>query len=114
MMVGDWSTYILAPNFLRHAPVLSFPLGSVPHYLSPVGSSLGNSDAAPYLLPVYRALLPVFGARPFQLVGLLLLCGYLGTYSVVQRYALRLIVARGGRHPIYLATRFFAVKREAQ
>ena len=56
MLRYDWVTYISAPNFLRSAPLLTFPLGRTPDYMAPVGSSLGLADASPYMLPVYRLL----------------------------------------------------------
>src|SRR4051794_9143846 len=52
MMTNDWVTYIVAPNYLRSAPVLSLPIGRVPDYIAPVGSSLGLSDAVPVLTPI--------------------------------------------------------------
>jgi hypothetical protein len=96
MLVGDWTTYIVGPNYLRSAHLLTFPLGAAPGYLHPVGSSLANSDSAPLLLPVYRLLLFLTPGRPIQLVGLLLFGGYFLTYAVAFRFARALLV---GHHP---------------
>ena len=65
--VGDWSTYIAAPNFVRDGPWLSFPIGRIPGYMAPVGTWLGQVDSFPILYPLYRALSLAMPHRPFQL-----------------------------------------------
>ena len=62
MLRYDWVTYISAPNFLRSAPLITFPIGRTPDYMAPVGSSLGLADASPYMMPLYR-LLNAFSPR---------------------------------------------------
>src|SRR5262245_26056977 len=73
----DWATYITAPNYLRIAPLFTFPIGETPGYMAPVGSSLGLADATPVLTPVYRLLNAIAPHRPTQLLGPLLLVAYL-------------------------------------
>lgn len=80
MLSFDWVTYITAPNALRTAPIWTFPLGRTPAYIAPVGSSLGLSDASPYMLPVYRLLNAISPDRPTQILGWLLLASYILTY----------------------------------
>ena len=86
LLVGDWSTYIAAPNFVRDGPLLSFPIGRIPGYMAPVGTWLGQIDAWPILYPLYRALSWAMPHRPFQLVGWQLLASMLLTFGVVRRY----------------------------
>lgn len=80
MISEDWATYIAAPNFLRTAPLLTFPLGQTPDYIAPVGSSLAMADATPIMMPVYRLLNAAFPDKPTQLLGWLVLAGYVLTF----------------------------------
>lgn len=87
LMRGDWSMFIAAPNFVRDGPWFSIPIGEVPGYLAPVGTSLGQTDAMPVLYPVYRALSIVMPHRPFQLIGWELLGSMVATFGIVRRFA---------------------------
>ena len=69
MLFSDYVTYVVAPSYLRTAPVLSIPIGRLPGYIAPVGSSLGLSDASPILMPVYRLANAISPERPVQLIG---------------------------------------------
>ena len=86
MMRADWTTYILAPNFLRTAPLLTFPIGRVPAYISPPGISLAMADANPLLTPVYRLANALSPDHPVQLLGWLLLIAYLLTFYATVRF----------------------------
>jgi hypothetical protein len=86
LLVGDWSTYIAAPNFVRDGPWLSFPIGRIPGYMAPVGTWLGQIDSWPILYPLYRALSWAMPHRPFQLIGWQLLASMVLTFGVVRRY----------------------------
>lgn len=86
MMRADWTTYILAPNFLRTAPLLTFPIGRVPGYVSPPGISLAMADANPLLTPVYRLANALSPDRPVQLLGWLLLAAYVLTFAAAARF----------------------------
>ena len=87
-MVGDdWTTYVVAPNYLRVAPLLTFPLGRVPGYIAPSGTTLAMTDSLPVLTPVYRLLLAIFPNSSIQLVGLILLVAFVLTFTMVARFA---------------------------
>lgn len=87
MLVGDdWTTYIVSPNFLRTAPLLSIPIAKVPGYIAPGGTTLARTDSIPALAPVYRLLNAMFPTRPVQLVGLLLLIAVVATFNAVARF----------------------------
>ena len=86
LLVGDWATYIAAPNFVRDGPWLSFPIGRIPGYMAPVGTWLGQVDSFPILYPLYRVLSLAMPHRPFQLIGWQLLASMVLTFGVVRRY----------------------------
>jgi hypothetical protein len=86
LLIGDWATYIAAPNFVRDGPWLSFPLGRLPGYMAPVGTWLGQIDSWPILYPLYRVLSLAMPHRPFQLIGWQLLASMVVTFGVVRRY----------------------------
>ncbi len=86
MMRGDWTTYIAAPNFLRTAPLLTFPLGRVPGYISPPGISLAMADANPLLTPLYRLGNALSPDHPIQFVGWQLLASYVLAYVASTRF----------------------------
>jgi hypothetical protein len=98
----DWATYITAPNYLRIAPLFSFPIGETPGYMAPVGSSLGLADATPVLTPVYRLLNAIAPHRPTQLLGPLLLLAYLLTFYWSVKFLRRAYVAWRGTRPSLL------------
>ena len=91
MLTYDWVTYITAPNYLRTAPLLTFPIGRTPGYMAPVGSSLGLADSTPVLTPLYRVLNAVAPHRPTQILGWLLLVSYVLTFFWCVKFL------RGGR-----------------
>lgn len=86
LLRGDWALYIAAPNFVRDAPWLSFPIGRLPEYMAPVGTWLGQTDSWPALYPVYRALAIAMPHRPFQLIGWQLLGSFAATFGIVRWY----------------------------
>jgi hypothetical protein len=87
MLVGDdWTTYLVSPNYLRSSSVFAFPIGELTHYLSPVGTSLAQTDSLPILTPIYRVLLALLPGRPIQLVGPLILSAILLTFNAVARF----------------------------
>jgi hypothetical protein len=96
MLSNDYVTYIVAPNYLRSAPVLSIPIGRVPGYLAPVGSSLGLSDASPILTPVYRLANALSPDRPVQLLGWQLVVAYVLMFVVGVAFLQRMRTAIGG------------------
>lgn len=74
--IVDWATYIVGPNYLRTAPILSFPLGSVPDHIAPTGTSLAATDSSPLLTPLYRVANAIWPDRPWQLLGWIVLVAY--------------------------------------
>ena len=86
LLRGDYATYIAAPNFVRHSPWLSFPIGRIPGYMAPVGTWLGQVDSFPILYPLYRVLGLAMPHRPFQLIGWELLASMVLTFGIVRRY----------------------------
>ena len=86
MMLSDWTTYIAAPNFLRGAPVFTFPLGRIPGYVSPPGINLAMADANPLLLPAYRVANALSPGRPVQLVGWQILLAYVVVFLFATRF----------------------------
>ena len=102
MLRYDWVTYISAPNFLRSAPLLTFPLGRTPDYMAPVGSSLGLADASPFMLPLYRLLNVISPDHPTQILGLLVLASYVLTYYWSVKFLRRAYVALRGQAPSLL------------
>ena len=74
--IVDWATYIVGPNYLRTAPTLSFPLGSVPDHIAPTGTSLAATDSSPLLTPLYRVANAIWPDRPWQLLGWIVLVAY--------------------------------------
>ncbi len=106
LLVGDdWTTYLVSPNFLRGAPLLSLPLAKVPGYLAPAGTSLAKTDSVPALMPLYRLLLAILPGRPVQLVGLMLFVAFLGTFNAVARFCdhVRVDVPWAAREAVTLA-----------
>jgi hypothetical protein len=86
MVFDDWTTYVVGPNYLRTAPNLSFPLGRIPDYLAPAGSSIGKVDSLPILTPVYRLAMAVFPGQPIQLVGAFLLVAFILAFNMVSHF----------------------------
>ena len=86
MMRLDWTTYIIAPNYLRSAPLFTMPLAGIPGYISPPGASLGITDANPLLTPLYRLANALSPDRPVQFVGWQLLAAYVLTYLLATRF----------------------------
>ena len=87
MLVGDdWTTYIVSPNYLRNARVVSFPLAEVPHYIAPLGTNLAHTDSIPVLMPFYRVVISLFPGRPIQLVGLTLLAATILVFHAIARF----------------------------
>ena len=97
MLRYDWVTYISAPNFLRAAPILTFPIGRTPDYMAPVGSSLGLADASPYMVPVYRLLNFISPDHPTQILGWLVLASYVLTFYWSVKFLRRAYVAMRGQ-----------------
>ncbi|WP_253910720.1 DUF6311 domain-containing protein, partial [Pyxidicoccus fallax] len=63
----DFSQHLLGWLFFRNSP-LGFPLGAIPGYLHPLGTTLGYTDSLPWvglLLRPFSALLPA----DFQYIG---------------------------------------------
>lgn len=96
LLMGDWTTYIAAPNFLRGAPIWTFPVGEIPNYLAPIGTSLGQTDSFPVLTPLYRLLLAIFPGDLVQLVGPLLFVALVATFGVTRYFARGRIRTRYG------------------
>lgn len=68
----DWAAHSFGWLFFRNERFLAHPLGSIPNFLYPLGSTLGYQDAIPWVALVLRpisALLPL----DFQYLGLWLL-----------------------------------------
>jgi hypothetical protein len=76
----DWTTYIVSPNYLRSSPLLSMPIGQIPKYVAPIGTALAHTDTVPLLTPIYRLLIAIYPDRPIQLLGLILILGWVGTF----------------------------------
>lgn len=86
MVMGDWTTYIVAANYLRSTGWLTFPLGTLPDYVAPIGTSLGQTDALPVLLPLHRALNALYPGRPVQLLGMVMFVALVLTFLAVARF----------------------------
>lgn len=68
MLRDDWATYLWGFSFFRNAP-WGLPLGAVPDLLWPEGTSVGFTDANPWLSVLFKLLSPVLPAD-FQFCGL--------------------------------------------
>lgn len=69
----DWAQHTLGWLFFRNARWLAFPLGRLPQFLYPLGTTVGYMDSIPLLalmLRPFSALLPA----DFQYLGLWLVC----------------------------------------
>ncbi len=76
VMQGDGAQHVLGWLFFRHENWL-WPLGSVPSFPYPVGTTVGYTDSIPWLAIVAKAISP-FLPVDFQYVGLWLgLCFFL-------------------------------------
>jgi hypothetical protein len=84
MSTIDWTTYIVSPNYLRSAPLLSLPIGQIPKYVAPVGTALAHTDTVPLITPLYRLLIALYPHRPIQLLGLVLIVGWVGTFLSIS------------------------------
>lgn len=73
MLRGDWAAYFWGFTFFRNA-AWSWPLGNTPELFWPHGTSVGFTDANPWLAVVFKLLSPVLPAD-FQFSGMwFLLC----------------------------------------
>jgi Family of unknown function (DUF6311) len=76
VMQGDGAAHVLGWLFFRHEP-WSWPLGSVPSFPYPVGTTVGYTDSIPWLAILAKAVSPVLPAD-FQYIGpWLALCFFL-------------------------------------
>lgn len=68
----DWAQHSLGWLFFRNERFFAYPLGSLPNFLHPLGSTLGYLDAIPWVALVLR---PISAVLPldFQYLGLWLL-----------------------------------------
>jgi hypothetical protein len=96
MVGGDWTTYLVSPNFLRSADPLTWPIGRIPDYVAPEGTMLGQTDTVPILTPLYRLLIAFSPDSPIQLVGPLILTAYVVTFLMTARFVHRLTTHRPG------------------
>jgi hypothetical protein len=97
---GDPAQHWLGWAFYRTAPLASFPLGAIPGYVYPVGSSVAFTDAIPILAILLRPFAPWLPVH-FQYLGpWLALCfalqGFFGAKLVSTISDSRLIQALGG------------------
>src|SRR6266508_6013212 len=67
LMQGDGAQHLLGWLFFRHDP-WTFPLGSVPSFGYPVGTTVGFTDAIPWLAMVAKSLSPLLPVD-FQYIG---------------------------------------------
>jgi Family of unknown function (DUF6311) len=68
LMHGDGAQHVLGWLFFRHAS-WTFPLGSVPNFGYPVGTTVGFTDAIPWVAVVAKSLSPLLPVD-FQYFGL--------------------------------------------
>jgi len=73
MLREDWAAYLWGFLFFRNA-AWSFPLGNTPELFYPFGTSVGFTDANPWVALLFKALSPLLPLR-FQFSGMwFLLC----------------------------------------
>lgn len=73
MWRDDWAAYQWGFSFFRNAP-WQWPLGSIPNLFYPHGTSIGFTDANPWMCVLFKLLSPLL-PREFQFSGLwYLLC----------------------------------------
>jgi hypothetical protein len=84
MVGGDWTTYVVSPNFLDTAHLL--PVGSLPGYLAPVGASLAKTDSIPAVVLLYRIVASIFSGHPVQLIGIFLLSAIALSFVSICRF----------------------------
>ncbi len=84
MVGGDWTTYVVSPNFLDGSHLL--PVGSLPGYLAPVGASLAKTDSIPAVVLLYRLIGSIFSGQPVQLIGTFLLSAVVLSFVAVCRF----------------------------
>jgi hypothetical protein len=99
IMQGDGAQHVLGWLFFRHEP-WSWPLGSVPSFPYPVGTTIDYTDSTPWLAIPAKVVSP-FLPVDFQYVGLWLgLCfflqGWFGVRILQKLSANRLIQVLGG------------------
>ena len=79
----DWAAYYWGFSFFRNAP-WAWPLGNVPNLFYPLGTSVGFTDANPWLSVLFKLLSPIL-PRDFQFFGFwLLLCFLLQAWFGAQ------------------------------
>ena len=78
----DFHPHYLGWHFLRHAPV-SFPLGSIPNFVAPLGTYMAWTDSLPLLAFPLR-LISEYLPEDFQYLGLWVLtcCALQGLFAV--------------------------------
>lgn len=63
----DWSVGVMGFLFFKNAP-WQFPVGSIPNYFEPFGTTIGYTDGVPSLAPIAKLLAPLLPAD-FQYIG---------------------------------------------
>ncbi|HTU63277.1 MAG TPA: DUF6311 domain-containing protein, partial [Polyangiales bacterium] len=91
MLWGDWVQPLWSFSFYRNAPWM-LPLGALPNWIHPFGSSVGFADSNPGLSAVFKIFSPLMPEK-FQFSGLwFLLC-----YTAQAYFGARIVALLGGR-----------------
>jgi len=83
LLRGDHATYMIAANYLRTAPLVSWPLGELPGYVAPGGASLGLADAQPWAVLAHRLVNAMYPDSFVQILGWVLLMNYVLAFRFV-------------------------------